>query len=109
MRPTVVFEGRVEPPEVFFERYRRSAAALEAAGVREGDVVALMLPNSPAMLELTLATRWIGALWCPINWHLKALEVAQILADSEARVFIVDERLLAGSRASTWAASAPSR
>ena len=67
MKPTVVFDGRVESPEAFFVRYQRSAAALEAAGVGEGDVVALMLPNGPAVLELTLAARWISALWCPIN------------------------------------------
>ncbi len=96
MKPTVVFRGRVEEPEAFFERYQRAASALHALGVGDGDVVALMLRNGPAMLELMLATRWIGALWCPINWHLKTDEVRQILADSGARVFIAHADLLAG-------------
>jgi long-chain acyl-CoA synthetase len=96
MKPTVVFEGRVEPAEDYFRRYLRSAAALAALGVGPGDVVALMLRNGPAALELTLATRWIGAQWCPVNWHYRSAEVAQILQDSGARVFIAHADLLAG-------------
>ena len=94
MKPSVVFEGRTEEAEVFFQRYQRSAAALRALGVGDGDVVALLLRNGPAMLELTLATRWIGALWCPINWHYRSAEVAQILADSGARILIAHADLL---------------
>ena len=96
MKPTIVFHGRAEDPEVFFRRYQRSATALRALGVGEGDVVALMMGNGPGVLELTLATRWIGALWCPINWHFKTPEVQQILADSGAKVFIAHADLLAG-------------
>lgn len=69
MKPSVEFQGTHIDPEVFFERYQRAAAALREAGVGEGDVVALMLYNGPLALELMLAARWIGALWCPINWH----------------------------------------
>ncbi len=94
MKPSVVFEGRTEDAEVFFARYQRSAAALRALGVGEGDVVALLLRNGPAMLELTLAARWIGALWCPINWHYRSAEVAQILADSGARILVAHADLL---------------
>jgi long-chain acyl-CoA synthetase len=43
-----------------------------------------------------LATRWIGALWCPINWHFKTDEVQYILSDSGAKVFIADADLLHG-------------
>ena len=96
MKPTVVFEGRVETADAFFQRYLRSAAALVALGIGPGDVVALMLRNGPAALELTLATRWIGALWCPVNWHYRSAEVGQILQDSGARVFIAHADLLAG-------------
>ena len=96
MKPTVVFEGRVEPADAFFRRYLRSAAALAELGIGPGDVVALMLRNGPAALELTLATRWIGAQWCPVNWHYRSAEVAQILQDSGARVFIAHADLLAG-------------
>ena len=94
MKPSVEFQGTHIDPEVFFERYQRAAAALREAGVGEGDVVALMLYNGPLALELMLAARWIGALWCPINWHFKTDEVAHILSDSGAKVFVCDAALL---------------
>ena len=96
MKPTVEFRGARIDPGVFFERYQRAAAVLRAAGVGEGDVVASMLHNGPLALEVMLAARWIGAQWCPINWHFKTDEVAYILSDSGARVFICDAALLDG-------------
>ena len=96
VKPSIDFQGHSTDPEVFFQRYLRAAAALRAAGVREGDVVALMMRNGPGLLELMLAARWIGALWCPINWHFKAEEVQYILSDCGAKVFIADEDLLQG-------------
>ncbi len=94
MKPTIVFEQQTIAPDAFFERYQRSAAALQALGVGEGDVVALMLHNTPLNLELMLATRWLGAAWCPVNWHFKHDEVQYILRDSGARLFIAEPELL---------------
>jgi long-chain acyl-CoA synthetase len=96
MKPTLVFRGETVAPDLFEQRYLRSAAALQAMGVGDGDVVALMLRNSPLALELTLAVRWLGAQWCPINWHFKTDEVQYILGNSGAKVFIADAALLAG-------------
>ena len=96
MKPTVEFEGQRLDPEAFYQRYQRAATALRAAGVGEGDVVAMMMRNGPALLEVMLATRWIGAQWCPINWHFKADEVQYILNDCGAKVFIADAGLLQG-------------
>ncbi|MEO5696020.1 MAG: AMP-binding protein [Burkholderiaceae bacterium] len=94
MKPRVEYRGESIDPEVFFERYLRAAAALRGAGVGEGDVVALMMRNGPQALEVMLAARWLGALWCPINWHFKTDEVRYVLSDSGAKVFIVDADLL---------------
>jgi long-chain acyl-CoA synthetase len=96
MTATIVFQGRRIEPAVFDLGCQRAAAALHAAGVREGGVVAMMMRNSPVALELMLAVRALGAQWCAINWHFKTDEVAYILADSGASVFVVDEELLAG-------------
>ena len=95
MKPTLLFGNRTQPAEAFFGRWQRSASALVALGVGEGDVVALLLPNGPGFVELNLALRWIGARWCPINWHFTADEVAYILGDSGARWLIGDAALLA--------------
>ena len=94
MKPTLDFRGHNLDGEEFFERCMRSASALRHAGVGEGDVVAVLLRNGPTVLEVTLAARWIGALWCPINWHFKTDEVQYIVADSAAKVLIVDAELL---------------
>ena len=95
MQTTIVFEGQVLAPQEFEQRCLRSATALHAAGVREGDVVALLMHNSPLVLELMLAVRHLGALWCPVNWHFKTDEVRFILDNSGAKVLIADAPLLA--------------
>jgi long-chain acyl-CoA synthetase len=94
LKPTVVFRGQATDPDVFHEHCLRAASALRSAGVNEGDVVALLLHNHPLTLELMLATRWLGAQWCPINWHFKTDEVQYILRDSGARLLVVEPGLL---------------
>ncbi|WP_374666874.1 AMP-binding protein [Ramlibacter sp.] len=96
MRPTLHFQGQTTPPDTFELNWRRSAAALQAAGVGDGDVVALMMRNSPQAIELMVAARHLGAQWCPVNWHFKTDEVQYILGNSGAKVFIADAALLAG-------------
>ena len=95
MRPTLAFQGQVTGPDAFEQGCLRSAAALAKAGVGEGDVVALLMRNSPLAIELMMAARHLGAQWCPVNWHFKSEEVAYILGNSGARVFIADAALLA--------------
>ncbi len=95
MKPTVEFNGQSSDSEVFFQRYQHSASALRSLGVGSGDVVAVMMRNGPEALEVMLAIRWIGAQWCPINWHFKTDEVQYILGDSGSKVLIVDADLLA--------------
>ena len=95
MRPTLVFHGQSIDADTFAQRQLRSAAALQAAGVRDGDVVALLLRNCPEAIELMLAVRHLGAQWCPINWHFKTDEVQYILSNSGAKVLIADADLLA--------------
>lgn len=93
---TIHFQGASLAPSQFEQRWRRSAAALQAAGVGEGDVVALMMRNSPEAVELMVAVRYLGAQWCPVNWHFKTDEVQYIVQDSGAKLFIADAALLAG-------------
>ena len=68
----------------FAGRVAEVAAGLRAAGVRRGDVVGVVLPNSPEYLEVWWAILWLGATFNPVNPVLTAREAAQILADSGA-------------------------
>ena len=94
MKPTLIYEGRSIESNVLFDRVLRAASALQALGITAADTVALMLRNTPAVIELMLATRWLGATWCPINWHFKHDELQYILGDCAAKLFIVEAALL---------------
>jgi long-chain acyl-CoA synthetase len=70
----------------------RIVHGLRALGLGKGDVVAAVLPNDAAIIELYLAVAQAGMYLVPINWHLTAPEIAYIVQDSEAKVFVADER-----------------
>lgn len=94
MFPTLLFDHDRIGPDELRDRSLRAAAGLAAMGVREGDVVALMLRNEPAAIEAILAARHLGAYWCGLNWHFKAAETRWVLEDSQARVLVVHADLL---------------
>lgn len=94
MTPTLIYQGQTLGPDAMSERVLRAASALQALGVTATDTVALMLRNTPTVIELMLALRWLGATWCPINWHFKRDELHYILGDCGARVFIAEAELL---------------
>src|SRR5919199_3852741 len=71
---------------------------LQALGLRRGDSIAAMLPNSAEAMELFLAMQQIGLYLTPINYHLVGPEIAYILQDCEARVFVTHERYADVSR-----------
>jgi long-chain acyl-CoA synthetase len=70
----------------------RIGRGLQALGLRPGDAVAGLLPNSGAMIALTFAALETGLYMVPVNSHLTAAEVAYILQDSGAAAFVADER-----------------
>ena len=65
---------------------------LRQLNLQRGDVVATLLPNGVEMLELYLAALQAGWYLVPINHHLIGSEVAYILADSGAKVFVAHDR-----------------
>jgi long-chain acyl-CoA synthetase len=67
------------------------AGSLQAAGVRRGDRVGLMLPNVPQFVISYYGILKAGAVVVPMNVLLRAPEVAFYVGDSEARVLITWE------------------
>jgi len=67
------------------------ARALVAAGVRPGDRVALLVPNSLACAETLLAAATAGAAAVPINLRWTASEVDHLLADAEPHLLVAAE------------------
>ncbi|MEO8144586.1 MAG: AMP-binding protein [Betaproteobacteria bacterium] len=95
MQASLYFDGNEVPPPAFEDAVLRAAAGFERLGVREGDVVCLMLRNCPAFLEGLFGARRLGAYTCPVNWHFRADEAGWILRDSSARVLVIESDLLA--------------
>ena len=65
---------------------------LRAQGLVTGDTVACVLPNGMEMIELYLGAMQIGLYLTPINHHLVGPEIAYIVNDSDAKVFVGHER-----------------
>lgn len=65
---------------------RRMAAGLAAAGAREGDVIGILCPNSPAFLQGILAAGRIGAAACPLPLPMGMRDLAGYLRRTQAIV-----------------------
>jgi crotonobetaine/carnitine-CoA ligase len=72
----------------------RVGAALHAAGIGRGDRVALMGGNRVETLEVFLACGWIGAISVPINSASMGPQIGYFLADSGARLLVIEARYL---------------
>jgi len=65
------------------------AHVLHEAGLRPGDVVALLTENNLRAFEVYWAAMRSGLYITAVNWHLKPDEVAYIVSDSGAKALIV--------------------
>jgi acyl-CoA synthetase (AMP-forming)/AMP-acid ligase II len=85
------------------ERVARLASALRGVGLEDGDRVAVLAPNTPAMVEAHFAVPAAGGILVCINIRQSPGEVAALLEHSEPRVILVDaeyEELLSAFDAS---------
>jgi fatty-acyl-CoA synthase len=78
----------------FFERCDRWSAALQTLGVKPGDRVAYIAPNTHAQLESFYAIPQIGAVLVPINYRLNHDEIAYIISHSGASIVCAHEDYL---------------
>jgi fatty-acyl-CoA synthase len=78
-----------------YERARRLASALARHGVGKGDTVAVMLPNTPPMIDAHFGVPMTGAVLNALNTRLDAESIAFMLGHGEAKVVIVDREFSA--------------
>jgi acyl-CoA synthetase (AMP-forming)/AMP-acid ligase II len=90
-RTAIVFRDQRVSYAALEARTGRLAALLAGRGVGAGDVVAAVMKNSTAFVELAIATSRIGAVFLPINFRLAADEVAYITGNAEARLVVADD------------------
>jgi fatty-acyl-CoA synthase len=74
----------------FDARCRRLASALAGRGIGRGDTVAILAPNTPAMLEAHYAVPALGSVLNPLNVRLDAATIAACLAHGEAKLLLAD-------------------
>jgi crotonobetaine/carnitine-CoA ligase len=72
----------------------RAAGRLQRAGISAGDRVALMCQNRPEFVEVLLGCAWLGAMLVPINVASRGLQLRHILANSGARLMVIEAALL---------------
>jgi len=92
-RCALKYRGEDISYDQFDIRIRKVGGWLLSRGIGPGDVVAVLMKNSSAFLELVFATSHIGAVFLPINYRLSADEVGYIVGNSGARILIADEEL----------------
>jgi fatty-acyl-CoA synthase len=92
-RPAVLDGDRSFTYAEFWSRATRLAGGLASRGVTPGDRVAVLAPNSAALVEAHNGVPLAGAVLVPMNTRLKAGELGSILSHSGARTLIYDEAL----------------
>ena len=75
--------------EQFFDRCDRWSAALQGLGVRPGDRVATIAPNTHAQLESFYAVPQIGAVLVPMNYRLTPEDFVYMVNHSGSTVLCV--------------------
>lgn len=89
-KPLVSFGGEVWS----YARTRDEAAAfgarLRAAGIKNGDRVALICSNRLDFLRAFLGCAWIGAVSVPVNTASRGHQLQHILSNSAARLLILE-------------------
>jgi fatty-acyl-CoA synthase len=88
-REAVVDENRRLTYAAFFDRCDRWSAVLQQLGVKRGDRVAYIAPNTLAHLEAYYAVPQIGAVLVPLNYRLIGSDFSYLLQHCGARLVCV--------------------
>ncbi|SHN69741.1 Acyl-CoA synthetase (AMP-forming)/AMP-acid ligase II [Geodermatophilus obscurus] len=86
-----VCAGRTRTHAESVDRIARLAAALQQLGIRDGERAAVLSLNSDRYHEFLAATLWAGGVVVPVNIRWSVPEIADSLAEVDARVLVVDD------------------
>jgi len=108
-RPAIVYGNLRETWGEHGRTCRQFTSALRRAGIGRGDVVALLMANTPPTLAAHFAVPMAGAVLNTINIRLDADTVAYILQHCEARLLIADAEWLPVVREALATLASPPR
>jgi long-chain acyl-CoA synthetase len=94
-KPAVIMahSGQVITFRELDEESNRLARLMRAEGLRPGDHVAFMLENHPSFLAIAWAAQRSGLYYTPISSRLQADELAYVIDNCGARIFIASAKL----------------
>ncbi|MCW2892264.1 MAG: benzoate--CoA ligase [Actinomycetia bacterium] len=80
-----------------WDRVRRTAAGLRAAGVRPEQRILMVMADSPAFAVVYLAAMRVGAIPVPVSTMLRRDGIAELLRDSRAKFLAVTSEFAAAA------------
>jgi fatty-acyl-CoA synthase len=89
-RVALIYGGQQVSYAELSDRIGRLAALLAERGVGADTVIACVMKNSAAFIELAIAVSHVGAIFLPINFRLAREEISYIVAHSDARLVFAD-------------------
>jgi fatty-acyl-CoA synthase len=93
-RTAIVFEGRSRTYGELRDRARRVGGGLVGIGIEPRDRVAVLSTNSLEYFEIELGISAARGIMVPLNWRLRAGELANLLRRSGASAIFVEDRFL---------------
>ncbi len=89
-KPAVIHGERVYTYQELYDRSRCLGSALRRRGIGIGDTVAIMSPNTNAMLEAHYGVPMCGGVLNALNYRLDPASIAFILEHGEAKILLTD-------------------
>lgn len=89
-RPVLTWQGAPVTAGWLLARMRKLSSVLRAAGVADGERLAVQVEKSPEAVALYLAALQTGAIYLPLNTGYTGRELAHFLGDAEPRLVVAD-------------------
>ena len=90
----VAADGRRQSYAQTDDRVNRLATAMQAQGLGAGSRIGILATDSVAHVEIVLACFKSGAVFCDLNFRLRAPELANIIANAQPDALFVETRYL---------------
>ncbi len=94
-KPFVLYYDQVVTYAQTNERANRVAHYLKQEGVKKGDVVSIMVLNSPEVYYTMFGVQKLGAVAGMVNFALKGPEIAYVLDNAKPKIIFVSSEFMA--------------
>lgn len=94
--PALIYHDQILSFSQLHDFALQRAKQLLDLGIGRGDIVALLLENTPLFVELLHAVPYVGATLLLLNTRLSAEELTYIIEETKAKLLIHDKKELVG-------------